>query len=307
MKTQPIDWDLVGIKQDNLAGALGFAWAGFGEGAASFFEKFRRSGWMARFERNEGRATIGCSGTELALMIYDQSGRSCQRADFEDKCNFDTITSSVEYWIGYALGYLQGRSDTPFNQIFRRFPIGSWYNLYSLHEVSDETLWDKTLGSKPGDTGDDAEPQQTSEPYTFGGRQHPFSNYYPAPTVYDGMAFSTSEAAFQSAKTHDADARRAFINIDPGKAKRDGRSLSLRPDWEQVKYQVMLDVLSSKFQDPVLRQMLLDTGDRLIIEDTTGWHDNEWGDCHCEKCRYIAGRNMLGKALMEIRSTKLKG
>jgi len=200
-----------------------------------------------------------------------------------------------------------GSPDTPFSQIFRRFPIESWYNLYSLHEVSDETLWDKTLGSNPGDAAADAQPPQTPEPYTFGGRRHPFSNYYPAPTVYEGIAYSTSEAAFQSAKTLDADARRAFINIDPGKAKRDGRSLNLRPDWEQVKYRVMLDVLSSKFQDPVLRQMLLDTGDRLIIEDTTGWHDNEWGDCHCEKCRHVTGRNMLGKALMEIRSFKQPG
>ena len=70
MNTQPIDWELVGIKQDTLAGAMGFAFAGFGESAAPFFEKFRRSGWMARFERSEGRATAGCSGSELALMIY---------------------------------------------------------------------------------------------------------------------------------------------------------------------------------------------------------------------------------------------
>ena len=300
MSFQTADWELIGIKQENLAGAMGFAQAGFGEGAVSFFEKFRRSGWMSRFERGDGRATTGCSGSELALMMYSCLGISHQHSEFRDKCNFDTITASVEYWIGYALGYLQGRSEMPFSEIFKYYPIDNWYEMYLLHEVSDETLWDKTFGRHLDSA------QQESEPYRFGGRQHPFSNYYPAPTYYDGIAFSTSEAAFQSAKTLDMNARRAFINIDPGKAKGDGRKLKIRPDWEQIKYQVMLDVLQSKFQDPSLRETLLDTGDRLIIEDTTGWHDNEWGDCRCEECTRVYGKNMLGKALMEVRA-KLGG
>ena len=301
MGTLTTDWELVAVKQDNLAGAMGFAYAGFADDAVAFFDKFHESGWMSRFERGDGRATMGCSGSELALMVYGKSGKPYQMAEFVDKCDFDTITTPVEYWIGYALGHIQGRSEMPFSEIFRHYPLEDWYKMDILHEVSDEVLWEKTMGRCIGDV------QSEPEPYRFGGRQHPFSNYYPAPAAYKGMAFSTSEAAFQAAKTLDIDARRAFINIDPGKAKGDGRRLILRPDWELVKYEVMLEVLRSKFQDPALRKMLVDTGDRILVEDTTGWHDNEWGDCRCEKCANIPGKNMLGQALMEIRTKQGDG
>jgi hypothetical protein len=146
MENEHIDWFMVSVKQDNLAEAMGFANTGLGDDAISFFDKFRRSGWMSRFEKSEGRATLGCSGSELVLMSYDRLGQTHQPSEFNDECNFNSITTSVEYWIGYALGYLQGRSGLTFKSIFDHFPLESWYNMYILHEVSDETLWDKTLG-----------------------------------------------------------------------------------------------------------------------------------------------------------------
>jgi len=287
---------MVSVKQNNLADAMGFMQVGFGEGAVSFFEKFQRSGWQSRFENSDGRATIGCSGSELALMVYSRLGTVHQPAEFIDKCSFDTITAPVEYWIGYALGYLQGRSDWGFDKIFQYYPLEGWYKMYSLHEVSDEALWQKTLERYIEN------PQYSAEPYYFGGRNHPFSNYYPAPATFEGLTYTTGEGAFQSAKTLDTAARSAFISMDPGTAKGKGRKLALRQDWEDIKYQVMLDIQHSKFQDPVLRKMLLDTGEKPIIEDTTGWHDNIWGDCRCDACRSIQGRNLLGKALMAVRA-----
>jgi len=146
MPAHSIDWFNVEVKQSNLAEAMGFAYKGFGDSATSFFDKFQRSGFMKRFERGDGRATLGCSGCELALMINNRLGGRNQLADFEDRCNFTTITSPVEYWIGYALGYLQGRSGLPFSGIFSYIPLESWYGLHILHEVGDEALWDKTLG-----------------------------------------------------------------------------------------------------------------------------------------------------------------
>ena len=168
--------------------------------------------------------------------------------------------------------------------------------MYSLHEVSDEALWQKTLGRHIKDM------QYSAEPYYFGGRDHPFSNYYPAPVSYEGLIFMTAEGAFQSAKTLDTTVRSTFTSIDPGAAKGKGRKLELRPDWEDVKFQVMLDILQSKFQNPALQKMLLDTGENVIIEDTTGWHDNIWGDCRCDKCQNTLGKNLLGKALMSVRA-----
>ena len=140
-----------------------------------------------------------------------------------------------------------------------------------------------------------------SDKYLFGGGKHPFSNFYPVGCTYEGMTYMNGEAAFQAAKTLDKNEREKFQTANPSIAKRMGRRVQLRADWEQVKYQVMVDVLNSKFQDPQLRKTLLETGGKEIVEDTTGWHDNEWGDCSCPKCENKSGKNLLGKALMEVR------
>jgi len=145
------------------------------------------------------------------------------------------------------------------------------------------------------------------ETYIFsGGIKHPFSNYHPSKCEYEGLQYENGEAAFQSAKTLNKEERRKFQTVNPSAAKRMGRQLELRPNWEEVKYNVMLDILLSKFQEPSLKQMLLDTGSKIIVEDTTGWHDNEWGDCSCEKCKSQQGKNLLGKALVEIRTKILR-
>jgi ribA/ribD-fused uncharacterized protein len=76
----------------------------------------------------------------------------------------------------------------------------------------------------------------------------------------------------------------------------------LRSDWEDVKALLMIDVLHAKFtQHPELAKVLLSTGNATLVEDTTGWHDNTWGNCDCERCANIKGKNLLGKSLMEVR------
>ena len=64
----------------------------------------------------------------------------------------------------------------------------------------------------------------------------------------------------------------------------------------------MVDVLRAKFtQHEDLKKWLLETGNEELHEDTTGWHDNCWGNCECDKCKNIPGKNLLGKALMQVR------
>jgi len=79
-------------------------------------------------------------------MINDRLGNAKQPSEFIGKLGYDAVIKPIEYWIGYALGYLQGRSELTFDEIFRWFPLDSWPGMYILHEVSDYTLWDKTLG-----------------------------------------------------------------------------------------------------------------------------------------------------------------
>jgi ribA/ribD-fused uncharacterized protein len=82
----------------------------------------------------------------------------------------------------------------------------------------------------------------------------------------------------------------------PGEAKKEGGKLARRPDWEQVKFQVMEDCVRYKFaHHPELKAQLLATGDAELIEGND-WGDKIWGVFHGE------GENRLGKILMKIRA-----
>jgi ribA/ribD-fused uncharacterized protein len=129
----------------------------------------------------------------------------------------------------------------------------------------------------------------------FQGKYLPFSNFY----HHDGQL--TVEHKFQAAKTLDPIERQAILAAaTPALAKKLGRKCTLRPDWEQIKYLVMYDLVQKKFEIPWLRQLLLLTGSEPITEGNA-WHDNEWGNCDCPKCKNIEGKNWLGVILMHTR------
>jgi len=128
------------------------------------------------------------------------------------------------------------------------------------------------------------------------------SNFYTSPFVYDGYCWPTVEHAFQAAKAK-FPTERWLIRIakSPTIAKKKGRRLLLRKDWEQVKVSIMTELVWLKFEyNPTLRDKLLDTDSAELIEGNY-WHDNFWGDCFCKKCSNQKGKNMLGFILMEIR------
>jgi ribA/ribD-fused uncharacterized protein len=128
------------------------------------------------------------------------------------------------------------------------------------------------------------------------------SNFYNASCTFEGHVYPTVEHAFQAAKTLDPEMRKMIAAAPtPGKAKRMGREVKLRDDWEQVKTDVMKECLISKFKFPPLRAELLATGNEELMEGNW-WHDNTWGNCLCSKCQDTPGRNMLGMLLMEVRS-----
>ena len=136
----------------------------------------------------------------------------------------------------------------------------------------------------------------------FDGEYAFLSNFYNASCIFEGKLYPTVEHAFQAAKSLDH-AERDWIAAagSPGLAKRLGRRINLRPDWEKVKFNVMEECLRSKFADSVLKQKLLATGDEELVEGNY-WHDNTYGNCSCEKCKNIVGRNMLGNILMKLRT-----
>lgn len=110
------------------------------------------------------------------------------------------------------------------------------------------------------------------------------------------------EAEFQAAKTLDLRAKVEILIADtPQIAKRLGRRVKKREDWEEIRYQVMRDLVLRKFLDhPTLSESLFGTGDAVLIEGNR-WHDNYWGICNCVRCEDRDGGNNLGLILMEIR------
>lgn len=122
------------------------------------------------------------------------------------------------------------------------------------------------------------------------------SNFYPSTVVYEGEEYPTVENAYQAAKTTNTAARHSFKSVPPGAAKAKGRRLTMRPDWEEIKVGIMLDLLKQKFAPgSALTRSLLGTGDAELIEGNT-WHDQFWGVDQTGK-----GQNMLGQLLMAVR------
>lgn len=123
------------------------------------------------------------------------------------------------------------------------------------------------------------------------------SNFYPCKVRYNGNTYLNSEAAFQAAKCPEAAYRFFFLN--GAQAKKLGKQLPLREDWEEIKLQIMEEIIRCKFtQNPELREALLNV-EGEIIEDNFH-HDTFWGQCDG------IGENHLGKILMKIREELLK-
>ena len=131
----------------------------------------------------------------------------------------------------------------------------------------------------------------------FSGDHDFMSNFHPSPFEVDGVLYPTVEHAFQAAKTFDATEKQSVAEAaTPGSAKRKGRRVQLRPDWEQVKVGIMEDLVRLKFTaHPDLRAKLLATGDAELVEGNT-WNDRFWGVCRGQ------GRNELGQILMRVRA-----
>jgi len=121
------------------------------------------------------------------------------------------------------------------------------------------------------------------------------SNFWPATITHDGHSWASSEHMYQAYKTIIPEQREWFKNVHAGKAKRLGRKVTVRNDWEVVKYETMEMIVRLKFQqNPHLAEMLIATSD-LYIQETNTWNDTYWGVCN------DIGENNLGFILMQIR------
>ena len=131
----------------------------------------------------------------------------------------------------------------------------------------------------------------------FTGKNHFLSNFHKHEAInYQGLVAPTVEHLFQALKTADPKKRKEVLNAhSPGEAKRLGRKVPMRGDWEKIKIGIMTDLLRVKFAIPRFKQKLLQTGD-AYLEETNDWGDHFWG---ANDKGY--GQNWLGKCLMKVR------
>lgn len=130
---------------------------------------------------------------------------------------------------------------------------------------------------------------------SFQGDYRFLSNFWYAKVTLDGLEYRSVEHAYMAAKTEDIALREKIRYFDtPGEAKRFCKTITLRSDWDTVKFGVMLDLVRQKFAKEPLRSKLLSTGTAELVEGNT-WGDYYWGVCRGK------GQNNLGKILMQVR------
>jgi ribA/ribD-fused uncharacterized protein len=139
-----------------------------------------------------------------------------------------------------------------------------------------------------------------------------FSNWYASGFTYKGRYFNNSEQAFMWEKAEyfgdEEIAERILSTPSPKEAKALGRKVRGfdAEKWLVISYPIMIAVNGTKYlQNPRLKEMLLATGDKILVEASP--YDKIWGiglredDDRCLDEHQWQGMNLLGKALMQIR------
>ncbi len=138
--------------------------------------------------------------------------------------------------------------------------------------------------------------------YFYGADEAPygcFSNFSPHGFSVDGLWWRTSEHYFQAQKfagtTHANRIRLAPTALRAAELGRD-RSAVLGRGWDGARDDVMRRAVHEKFlQNPDILEILLATGQQVLVEDTTA--DHYWG-----RGSTGTGKNMLGRILMRTRT-----
>jgi ribA/ribD-fused uncharacterized protein len=142
--------------------------------------------------------------------------------------------------------------------------------------------------------------------YGFFNEHRFLSNYHICSIVYEGIEYSSTEAAYQAAKIYYPDSllrtnieRGRIAVMSPNEAKQETHKKTfqdqIRPNWDELRVDIMYELNKYKYLNhPELKQLLLETGDKYL-EETNYWNDVFWGICKGN------GLNMLGKTLMKIR------
>lgn len=130
------------------------------------------------------------------------------------------------------------------------------------------------------------------------GNHYYLSNFYEAKFIYKDILWPSVEHAYQAMKSDSKSVWEYVAKLkSPNEAKKFGRRVCLRRNWEDIKLSIMISCVRAKFtQNKNLKEMLVATGDQILVEYT--W----WGDTYWGVNTNYEGENHLGIILMEIRN-----
>lgn len=129
----------------------------------------------------------------------------------------------------------------------------------------------------------------------FSGKYSFLSNFSPASIKFDDEYYPSVEHAYQAAKTESTEEREKIRILDKASdAKRVGRTVKVRDCWDEMKLDLMEELLIKKFSIPWYADLLDSTGELELVEGNW-WKDTYWGVYNG------VGENHLGKLLMKIR------
>jgi ribA/ribD-fused uncharacterized protein len=146
----------------------------------------------------------------------------------------------------------------------------------------------------------------TTHVYFYEQEFYVLSNFSAFRLRWQGLDFDTSEHAYQWEKFANRYRHLVLLGIQQEilQARSAHAAFKIaeryrplrRQDWDQVKVDIMRDILRAKLdQHAYVRGKLLETGERELIEDS--WRDSFWGWGPDR-----TGQNMLGKLWMELRA-----
>jgi len=129
---------------------------------------------------------------------------------------------------------------------------------------------------------------------SFRGENQFLSNFYDYFMYFEGKFYKNSEAAFQAQKCIKEEYKNNFSTLSARDSKILGKQVELREDWEEVKDEIMYNVVKEKFRTINMARLLLATGEQELVEGNS-WGDTYWGKCDGR------GKNKLGHILMKVR------
>jgi ribA/ribD-fused uncharacterized protein len=129
-----------------------------------------------------------------------------------------------------------------------------------------------------------------------------FSNLFRRTVIFEGLEFPTAEHAYQAGKPRKKEVREWILSAPtPSLVAIAAHGLytwDIVPNWAEIKFDRMRQVLRAKFEDEELQELLLSTGSARLVESgrVNNPVNRTWGEVNGK------GLNMLGVLLMELRT-----